>query len=92
MRETPLRKGNEHCIIIGFKYKPDATIEPEIRISEQIVQVVREELEHKAEVVAPRVVVLQPDDVELVRGVGTVHQLEEPDLYLGLRIERGQES
>lgn len=54
----------------------DATYKPEIRISEQIIQVVREQLEHEAEVVAPRVVVLQPDDVELVRGVGTVHQLE----------------
>ena len=64
------------------------TIAPEIRISEQIVQVVREELEHKAEVVAPCIVVLQPDDVELVRGVGTIHQLEEPDLDLGLRIEK----
>ena len=38
--------------------------------------------------VAPCIVVLQPDDVKLVRGVGTIHQLEEPDLDLGLRIEK----
>ena len=61
---------------IWIKDMSDATYKPEIRISEQIIQVVREQLEHEAEVVAPRVVVLQPDDVELVRGVGTVHQLE----------------
>ena len=64
-------------------------IAPEICVSQQVVQVVREELEHKAEVVAPREVVLQPDDVELVRGVGSIHQLEKPDLDLGLRNERG---
>ena len=67
-------------------------IAPEICVSQQVVQVVREELEHKAEVVAPREVVLQPDDVELVRGVGSIHQLEKPDLDLGLRNERGHSS
>jgi hypothetical protein len=60
----------------------------EIGVPQQVVQVVGQQLEDQAEVVPPHEVVLQLDDVVLVAGVGAVHQLEEPDLDLGLVQER----
>ena len=61
---------------------------PEICVLEQVVEVVGQQLEDKAEVVPPQEVVLQLDDVELVAGVGAVHQLQKIDLNLGLEQER----
>ena len=57
---------------------------PEVGVPEQVVEVVGEQLEDQAEVVAPHKVVLQLDHVVLVLGIRPVHHLEQLVFYLSL--------
>ena len=57
---------------------------PEVGVPEQVVEVVGEQLEDQAQVVAPHEVVLQLDHVVLVLCIRPVHHFEQLVFYLSL--------